>query len=149
MCIPTSSPKMYPDNSFTRTSESHSKGRNTVIDKTLFILMRGFISSTAKGSFTTCRDAFLFSMVNPYGLGPTKLGLTSDRQQNAIYCHSSYGPSFGGGSDLRITHDANRGASSYSRLGNTYKCPPGQEYTFFTGVEKFTVTDYEVFGLYT
>ena len=34
-----------------------------------------------------------------------------------------------------------------SSLGQTYKCPPGQQYTFFTGGNCFMVTDYEVFGL--
>ena len=111
--------------------------------------MWAFILSTAQGEWTKCRDAFLFSMVNPHGLGPTKLRLKSDRQQYSIYCHSSHGPWFGGGSDLRISDSANTGASSYSYLGNTYEFPPGQKSTFFTGRTNFTVTDYEGFGLHT
>ena len=110
--------------------------------------MWGFILSTAHGGWTNCRDAFLFSMVNPYGLGPTKFRLKSDSQQYAIYCKGSCGPWFGG-TDLHITDSANKGASSCSRLSNTYECPPGQEGTFFTGGTCFTVTDYEVFGLHT
>ena len=133
---------------FTRTSKSHRKSRNNVIDKTLLILLWGIISSTGQGRWTKCRDAFLFSMVNLCGLGPTKLLLKSDRQENAIYSSSSYGPSFGGGADLEIKDYANTNASSYSKLGHTYKCPPGQTYTFFAGGRNFTVTDYEVFGLH-
>ena len=111
--------------------------------------MWGFILSTAQGKYTMCRDAFLFSMVNPHGLEPTKLQLKSSHQQNAIFCNGSNGPSFGRGTDLRITDNANTGASSYSYLGGTYECPPGQRSSFFTGVDKFPVTDYEVFGLHT
>ena len=96
-----------------------------------------------------CSDAFLFSMVSPHGLGPTKSRLERDRQMYAMYCDGSYGPWFGGGSDLRISDSANTGASSYSYLGNTYERPPGQESTFFTGSLNFTVRDYEVFGLHT
>ena len=111
--------------------------------------MWGFIWSTAQRGYTMCRDAFLFSMVNPHGLGPTKSPLKSSRQQCAILSNGSYGPTFGGGYDLCITDNTKTDAPSYSYLGNTYECPPGQKSTFFTGSTKFTVTDYEVFGLHT
>ena len=88
-------------------------------------------------------------MVNPYGLGPTKMPLITQQQQHAIFCCRSYGPVFGGGADLAISNNANANTSSYSRLGSTYERPPGQQETFFTGNIFFTVTDYEVFGLHT
>ena len=75
--------------------------------------------------------------------------LKTQQQQTAILCHRSYGPVFGGGTDLAICNDANTNASSCSRLGYQYERPPGQEETFFTGSNIFTVTDYEVFGLHT
>jgi len=88
-------------------------------------------------------------MVNPRGLGPTKMPLMTRKEGNAI-CHDSRkGPSFGLGHDLCISNEANTNISSYSYLGNTYKSPPGQQNTFFTGSENFTVADYEVFGLHT
>ncbi|KAL9650328.1 hypothetical protein ABK040_014982 [Willaertia magna] len=43
-------------------------------------------------------DTFLFSLVNPYNDGPRKLKVKNP--QRAIYCHSSSGPSFGGGTNL-------------------------------------------------
>ena len=85
-------------------------------------------------------------MVNPRGLGPTKMPL---KAQEAIFCHSSWGPGFGGGTDLWISDNTNINTESYSYLGNTYELPPGQQNTFFTGSNSFTVTDYEVFGLHT
>ena len=92
----------------------------------------------------------MFSMVNPYGLGPTKMPLrTQQQQQHAIRCHCDDGPVFGVGFDLGISSDANTNTSSHSILGCTYERPPGQQETFFTESTHFTVTDYEVFGLHT
>ena len=68
-------------------------------------------------------------------------------QQSAIFCDSSYGPTFGGGHDLHISNNANTSGSSYSYLGNTYQLPTGQQSTFFTGAQYYNVTDYEVFGI--
>ena len=85
-------------------------------------------------------------MVNPSGLGPTKLSLITGKEWNGIYCSGSHGPVFGGGTDLCISNNANTSYSS-SKLGSTYQLPPGQQNTFFTGAINFIVTDYEVFGL--
>ena len=98
---------------------------------------------TGHGDHLPSEEAFLFSMVNPRGLAPCKMLLNSGNMQYAIYCNSNAGPSFGGGSDLYISNDAN---SSYSNLGHTYQLPKGYESTSFTGADKFIVTDYELFG---
>ena len=68
-------------------------------------------------------------------------------QQYAIYCDSSYGPTFGDGHDLHISNDANTSSFSESNLGYSYQLPTGQQSTFFTGAKNFNVTDYEVFGI--
>ena len=82
--------------------------------------------------------------MNPSGLGPTKLSLITGEEGYGIDCDSDYGPIFG--DDLLILNNANTDCG-VSNLGNTYQLPPGQQSTFFTGAETFTVTDYEVFGL--
>ena len=112
-----------------------------------WIFMWVIILSTGQGNYVRCSQAFLFSMVNPHGLGPTKLPLLTGKEQYAICCGSSTGPTFGGGNDLCISSNANTNTSSYSNLGFSYQCPPGQQNTFFTGAKNFTVTDYEVFSL--
>ena len=94
----------------------------------------------------SCHQAFLFSFVNPSGLAPTKLSLIIGKEVYGIYCDSYCGPVFGAANDLFIPDNADTTRGS-SRLGETYKCPPGQEDTFFTGGNSFVVTDYEVFGL--
>ena len=69
-------------------------------------------------------------------------------KQHAIYCDSSYGPTFGPGHDLHISNDANTTSFSESNLAYSYQLPTGQQSTFFTGAKNFNVTDYEVFGIY-
>ena len=97
----------------------------------------------------------MFSVVNPCGLGPTKSALRTGRygyyHRSAMYCKSSYGPTFGEGyyHDLHIPDNANIKIANISILGGTYECPREQQNTFFTGVKKVIVTDYEVFGLQT
>ena len=103
---------------------------------------------TGFSEWVRCSQAFLFSIVNPHGLGPTKMPLFQ-RHGHSIYCKASHGPSFGGGHDLHISGNANNNASSYAYLGGSYQCPTGQNArTFLAGVKNFTVTDYEVFELH-
>ena len=75
----------------------------------------------------------------------TKLSLIAGKEGLGIVCNSDFGPVFGSGHDLCIPNNANTSSSS-SLLGSTYQLPPGQQSTFFTGAQNFTVTDYEVFG---
>lgn len=58
---------------------------------------------------------------------------------------SSLGPTFGGNRDLQIISGKKKG---YSDLGFSFDVPPGQQTMFLAGVNKFTVTDYEVFGIH-
>ena len=90
-------------------------------------------------------------MVNPRGLAPTKIELQEGDpsyliKNYAMRCDSSHGPSFGDG-DLHKPDKANIKISIISRLGRTYELPSEQQDTFFTGVTKAIITDYEVFGL--
>ena len=99
-----------------------------------------------KREWVPCRQAFLFSLVNPSGLGPTKMSLINGREQFAIISYHDCGPVFGRGHDLCVLkQDTYPGGST---LGGTYQCPPGQQKEFFTGRSDFTITDVEVFGLH-
>lgn len=102
---------------------------------------------TGHGDHLPSEEAFLFSMVNPHGLAPSKIVLNRENKQHAIYCSNISGPSFGGGCDLYISNLANTSNSSSSNLGHTYQLPGGYQSTFFTGARDFIVTDYEVFGV--
>ena len=106
------------------------------------------MSPTGASGWVRCSQAFLFSMVNPYGLRPTKMPLIQDHQE-AIDCNRNCGPMFGSGHDLYISGNANANTSSYTFLGSSYQCPAGQNgHIFLAGNNNFTVADYEVFGLH-
>ena len=111
------------------------------------ILVLVFLSETGQGSYARSSQSFVFSMVNPQGKAPIKISPATNQQQNAIYCKSDYGPTFGGGHDFHISNNANTSGSSYNNLGFSYQLPTGQQNTFFTGARNFHVTDYEVFGI--
>lgn len=92
------------------------------------------------------QNAFLFSLVNPSGLPPTKMALTAGQEGYAMYCGSIYGPVFGSGNDLYIANAPNSN-DCLVNLNNTYQCPAGQnEKTFLTGNRNFTISELEVFG---
>ena len=110
------------------------------------IIFGFFFSETGQRGYMYCSQSFLFSMVNPFGVVPSKMPLIKNRQHAGINCNSSYGPAFGGGHDLHVSNNANISGASYSDLGHTYQLPTGQQNAFFTGDRNFNVTDYEVFG---
>ena len=106
---------------------------------------------TGQGGYISCKQAFLFTLVNPFRLGPAKMPVILQMKQCAMRCNSSHGPVFGGGTgvhDLFISDNANTNTISSSHLGKTYQWPQEGQQFLFTGGPKFTVTDYEVFGLY-
>ncbi|CAH3165577.1 unnamed protein product [Porites evermanni] len=130
-------------------SKCDNKGPTITVVKSGGNIFGGFSENawTSRCESVSCRHAFLFSFVNPSGLGPTKLPLISGIDPNGIVCISTLGPVFGIGNDLVISNNADESPHSNSQLGHTYQLPPGQQSTFFTGAKNFTVTDYEVFGL--
>ena len=108
--------------------------------------MRYFLLLLGSGSYKRAPGSFLFSLVNPSGLLPTKMPLRAGQEGYAIYCYSSCGPVFGGGNDIYIPNAPNSNNGTVS-LNTTYHCPTGQNAnTFLTGNYNFTVSEMEVFG---
>jgi hypothetical protein len=74
--------------------------------------------------------------------------LKSNQVQCAIYCQSSYGPTFGGGHDFRIYDQSNANSSSYSNFDYSYENRTGYEKTtVLAGAYNFTVKELEVFSV--
>ena len=112
--------------------------------------MEGIFLCLASGAYRKAPASFLFSLVNPSGLPPTKIPLKAGEEEYAIICNTDFGPIFGGAGcgayDLRIPNAPNSNNCS-SRLNNTYQCPAGQNATtFLTGNQNFTLSEFEVFG---
>ena len=91
-----------------------------------------------------CRESFLFSLVNPHGLGPIKIAEIKSRE-NAIFCNNNCGPTFGGWYNLQISRNANETNSNYSNLSRSVNFLSDTDLPL-TGSKYFSVTDYEVFG---
>ena len=118
---------------------------SNIIPKFASIIFWFFLSETGSCMYVECLQSFLFSMVNPQREAPLKILLA--KRQNAIYCKSDCGPTFGRGHDLHISNNADTSDKSYSNLGITYELPTGQQNKIFTGTRNFKVTDFEVFGI--
>ena len=95
--------------------------------------------------------SFLFSIVNPTGIGPVKLNIRPEKHDKALRQDPQKGPVFGE-NDLYIGDNANQSAVSFSDLGRAYELPdnPSGAGTldarkFFAGSYKFIVDDIEVF----
>jgi hypothetical protein len=66
--------------------------------------------------------------------------------QNSIYCHPSYGPTFGGGHDIYVYDQSNSNSNSYTNFPNGYSDSTGKGNVTFTGQLNFTSQEIEVFG---
>ena len=67
---------------------------------------------------------------------------------NAIYCHSSYGPTFGNGHNIYVSDNSNSNSNSYVRGGIAYNIPAGANgnYSILTdGNPTFQTTEVEVY----
>lgn len=101
---------------------------------------------------TLSKQAFLFSLVNPFGMGPIRIPAEEKESVCHIVSVSTYGPIFQGSFSkdyLHISDEANLSRSSYCCLYGKFSCPEGKpQDLFFTGTNKFKVDDYEVFEFY-
>jgi hypothetical protein len=95
----------------------------------------------SRGNYARADNSFLFSLVNPRGAPPQKFDLIPGKEGDAIYRHSAYGPTFGGGHNLYI---ANAWNGCYTSWGNYYADPTGLGSNIFTGARNFTPAEVEV-----
>jgi hypothetical protein len=74
----------------------------------------------------------------------------NDKASFAIYHHSEFGPSFGGGKqgcDLVLCYQNNQSGINFSNLGQTYEATTIPNLVSAQpGFAYFTVADYEVFA---
>ena len=131
-------------------SAFHSKCDNlgpslTIIKTNTGHIFGGFtsISWNSTGNYYKDSNAFIFTIVNPHNIPPTKYLITNS---SAIYCGSSYGPTFGGGHDICITNNANQSTSSYSSFPSSFLDSTGKGNSTFTSCN-FVVAEIEVFLL--
>jgi len=90
------------------------------------------------GDYKTGSNGFIFS------LDDKSIYYNKNSNYN-IYCHSSYGPTFGGGHDFYLCDNCNSKNSSYDSSGHSYETN-GKKYAL-AGTSSFLVKDYEVYLL--
>jgi hypothetical protein len=90
--------------------------------------------------------SFLFTLKNPHNFPARKFALTTEKMHKAIICRSSWGPHF---HDLGVRDKCSTTtASDTCDFGRGYVNDTGLDGKhFFTGSEKFTVKEIEVFEI--
>jgi hypothetical protein len=122
----------------------------TLILTTKDFIFGGFtpIAWDSGGSYKadSSQQSFLFSVKDCRNSAPRSFPLANS--SNAIYCYSSYGPTFGNGNDLCVADGCNVNASSYTYLGYGYRNDTGlSPDQVFTGEQHFQVKEIEVFSV--
>ena len=115
----------------------------------IFLFLFSCSSESSGGTYGSTSNAFIFSLRNKEGLPPFKSMVAISSY--AIYRYSGYGPTFGGGHDIKIADNANSNTNSYTNFGesNYYSVPSGVQnsYTVLAGTRNFTPDEVEVFYL--
>jgi hypothetical protein len=98
------------------------------------------------GNYKADPNSFIFSLINKLNK-PIKIKWS---QNYGIYCHTSYGPTFGNGHDLHIANQSNTNTSSSSYLGSSYSYPDfdyesNEASSFLAGSYNFQVSEIEVY----
>jgi hypothetical protein len=72
------------------------------------------------------------------------------KHTHAIYCHSSFGPTFGCGHTINIRENSNANTRSYVRNGNIYNVPAGANGSpsiLTDGSNNFQTSEIEVWSI--
>jgi hypothetical protein len=134
-----------------KDGDSSSAFHQKCNEKSFTITIVKTIKNKRFGGFTVCswnsnssyysdRYAFIFSLDNK-----ENYYINNYSGENAIYCNSSYGPTFGDGHDFYISNGCKSNSDSCDNTGSTY-FTKNKQYAL-AGENNFTVNDYEVFQL--
>ncbi|XP_028395970.1 uncharacterized protein LOC114519975 isoform X2 [Dendronephthya gigantea] len=134
-------------------SHCDNKGPTVVLVKANNCIFGGYADVSWQGNvgYTNSKSSFIFSLRNKDNLAPFIANIKQREEGYAIYCKSSFGPTFGGGFDLRIVNNPQVNQSQ-SNFGYTYQlpsgCMPGSELAnnLLAGQWKFLTTEIEVFN---
>ena len=115
-------------------------------------------------SVKRAEKSFLFSLVNAADQLPVRMPLIRGQEDQAIYCSSRFGPTFGLGPKRKLgppsqrdmhEHDLQvcdnpRENYCYTSLNHCYQCPPQQNaLNFLAGGQEFRLSEIEVYGIET
>jgi len=127
-----------------------SKGATFTILKTKKgNIFGGYTAQSWKSETQYLRDrsAFLFTLVNPHGIKPTKYAL--EEPDYAIRTHEDHGPTFGDGYDIIVDSDADVNHTSHTNFPHSYTDTTGKGKFTFDGEYNFMLEEMEVYGEFT
>jgi hypothetical protein len=124
----------------------------TIIESDRGYILGGYTplawDSTGNWKADTSLQSFIFTVKNPTNTGARPFPLKSGCAQYAIHCAPSYGPNFGGTSDLCVSFSASASASVVTNLGNAYNNDTGHPgNSFLAGVSSSAIRELEVFAV--
>ena len=105
---------------------------------------------SGNGDFKSSNSSFLLCLRNANSLASFTASIKQGQEQFAIYCDSSYGPTFGAGHDLYICDNPQINQSSTNNFGYSYQLPTGYVFRseegkkLFAGQYQFLTTEIEV-----
>jgi hypothetical protein len=121
-----------------------NKGETITVVKSNNNIFGGYLkASWVTVGYIHCPNASLFTLVNIYGIVPTKFNVS--QPGSAGYGGHNYGPTFGHNSDLCIVSNSNAGSNSYSKFPDSYQDTTTRGNSLFAGTPYFQVTEMEVF----
>ena len=91
-----------------------------------------FVSSASPGGYQYSTNTFLYSLKNYYGYGYFKQDITNGYYSTAIYNNNGYGPTFGGGHDMKIADYAGGNTNSCVNC-HSYRSGPYCSYKIWVG----------------
>eukprot|EP01091_Cochliopodium_minus_P018392 TRINITY_DN744_c0_g1_i3.p1 TRINITY_DN744_c0_g1~~TRINITY_DN744_c0_g1_i3.p1 ORF type:complete len:309 (+),score=88.01 TRINITY_DN744_c0_g1_i3:770-1696(+) len=148
-CIYTASKNGYSASNFHNLCDF--KPKNLVIIKANDFFFGGYTPCHwgSKLGWVDNKETFIFSLSNPHNM-PIKMNCKNS--QKSIYDFTSFGPIYGGGSDIYISDNCNQNTNSYSDLGYTFEgCPfsfsTKEAKSFLCGSNNFKVQDIEVYQI--
>lgn len=122
----------------------------TLIQTTRGFLFGGFtaISWTSTGDYKSDPQAYLFTLINPYQIKPTKFEIKKDMIDSAVVHNKNHGPYFGN-KDIHIVSSSNIGGqgASVSRFPDAYTDSTEKGSKIFAGDTTFVVNEIEVYAL--
>jgi len=111
-------------------------------------LFGGFTSQSWKAlAYKTDPKAFLFTLTNPHSIPPSSFVVNNSLRQYAILCNNAYGPIFGNAADIFIADNSNTNSHSYINFPKVYLDTTYKGNLLFTGNQKLTTNEIEVYSL--
>jgi len=116
----------------------------SIIQATTSDIFGGYtdVAWSSKEGYVASANAFLFTLLNPYGIEATKFPLSGSKNASAMYHGKSFGPNFGG-NDMQISFDK----PSTTGFPHAYKDTLGKGAAIFAGTATFSIKDIEVWQI--